>query len=712
MSAHSCSLLRLRPNSTAARAAISAPRCARFPSPLPLLSPAKPPSAICGSTSRFRRSAASAGIARSAEITRNSGIPRRSSHISGRDGGLRGIGVGSAPWTNSSSSSSNSFRIFVLPRVSPPPRRNAQRELVPPVVCRPNASLSSGTGERAEPIAGGEVVGGKYRIVRLLGEGSSGRLYEAEEVGEGGPAEGEVGEGGGGERVAVKCISLRSATRWKYLDLFEREARVLRSLNHPGIPQYIDYFEEDTATDKAFYLVQRLAQGQSLAALVAGGWRGNEEEVVRIGVKVLEVLSYLESVRPPVVHRDIKPDNIILDQSRGTVQVVDFGAVQEAAASARSDAPLGSTVVGTYGYMAPEQFQNRATSQSDLYSLGATLLFLLSGRPPSAFPQNRLKIDFQSSLGPSVSPRLATVLDCLLMPAPEDRFKTARDVINALTCAESSLYRYLPNHYKQQQQQQQQPNSSSPTTLSTAGMGGSRFNKAKGASSLMQRPPSSVAPLQNLPASFLPPSAPLTRPAGTQVVLERTEGGKVLVVHIPPAGLTREAVGTGGFAIAWNAFIAFWTASALTGGAPLLFTAFSIPFWLVGGDLAKKVVSSIAVSVDLVFDRRGEGPGGDFSITWRVGDLWSHTERGRCADVSRAAVVVEGFQNGEPMAVCQLAEGVKEHRFGGGLKPVEQQWVVGQIGEFLGIGFGGVLGVDEEASRRGGRNQWSDDEEW
>ncbi|CAI7805193.1 unnamed protein product [Closterium sp. NIES-53] len=70
------------------------------------------------------------------------------------------------------------------------------------------------------------------------------------------------------------------------------------------------------------------------------------------------------------------------------------------------------------------------------------------------------------------------------------------------------------------------------------------------------------------------------------------------------------------------------------------------------------------------------------------------------------------FQNGEPMAVCQLAEGVKEHRFGGGLKPVEQQWVVGQIGEFLGIGFGGVLGVDEEASRRGGRNNWSDDEEW
>ncbi|CAI5466767.1 unnamed protein product, partial [Closterium sp. Yama58-4] len=83
------------------------------------------------------------------------------------------------------------------------------------------------------------------------------------------------------------------------------------------------------------------------------------------------------------------------------------------------------------------------------------------------------------------------------------------------------------------------------------------------------------------------------------------------------------------------------------------------------------------------------------------------------------------FQNGEPMAVCQLAEGVKEHRFGGGLKPVEQQWVMGQIGEFLGIGFGGpveqqwvvgqtreflgigfggVLGVDEEASRRGGRN--------
>ncbi|CAI5976098.1 unnamed protein product [Closterium sp. NIES-64] len=465
---------------------------------------------------------------------------------------------------------------------------------------------------------------------------------------------------------------------------------------------------EDTATDRAFYLVQRLAHGQSLAALVAGGWRGTEEEVVRIGIKVLEVLSYLESLRPPVVHRDIKPDNIILDQSHGTVQVVDFGAVQEASAPARSDAPIGSTVVGTYGYMAPEQFQNRASSQSDLYSLGATLLFLLSGRPPSAFPQARLKIDFQSSLGSSISPRLATVLDCLLMPAAEDRFKTARDVISALTCHESSLHRYLPHHH----QQQNQLSASSPTSLSTAGMGGSLFRKPKTSSSY---PPSNVprpspaAPLQTLPVAFQSPGALDTRPAGTQVVLERTEEGKFLVVHIPPAGLTREAMGTGGFAIAWNAFIAFWTATALTGGAPLLFTAFSIPFWLVGGDLAKKVVSTVAVSVDLVFDRQG---GGEFSITWRVGDLWSHTERGRCADISRAAVVVEGFQNGEPMAVCQLAEGVKEHRFGGGLKPVEQQWVVGQIGEFLGIGFGGVLGVDEEASRRGGRNNWSDDEEW
>lgn len=106
--------------------------------------------------------------------------------------------------------------------------------------------------------------------------------------------------------------------------------------------------------------------------------------------QVLNVLQYLESLSPPVVHRDIKPENIVFDPATGRIQVVDFGGVQKMAALG-PNGPLGSTVVGTYGFMAPEQFQNRASSQSDLYSLGATVLFLLSGGvPPSDFPQVRV----------------------------------------------------------------------------------------------------------------------------------------------------------------------------------------------------------------------------------------------------------------------------------------------------------------------------------
>ncbi|MCO5599422.1 hypothetical protein L7F22_053525 [Adiantum nelumboides] len=249
----------------------------------------------------------------------------------------------------------------------------------------------------------GDVVGGKYKILSLLGQGGLATTYEA--------------EGLDGERVALKAISLRSIKGWKELDLFEREARVLKSLRHPGIPEYIDYFEVDSAMDRAFYIVQMVAKGRSLADLIQTGWRATEQDVKRIAVEVLEILQYLGSLRPPVIHRDVKPENIILDEATGAVKLVDFGAVQDAAAVTI----VGSTVVGTYGYMAPEQFQNRATVLSDLYGLGCTILFLISGKPPSSFPQKRLRIEFQDSL--IAEPDFRRVLERLLEPAPEDRFQ-------------------------------------------------------------------------------------------------------------------------------------------------------------------------------------------------------------------------------------------------------------------------------------------------
>jgi serine/threonine protein kinase len=144
-------------------------------------------------------------------------------------------------------------------------------------------------------------------------------------------------------------MSLRGQGSWKSVDLFEREARLLRSLSHPGIPSFVDAFNLDTPTDRMYTLVQRLAPGDTLQALVdSGAWRPDEAEIERIAASMLDILGYLHGLRPPVVHRDVKPSNVLYDRVSGRVTLVDFGAVRDTFVD-------GSTMIGTFGYMPPEQ---------------------------------------------------------------------------------------------------------------------------------------------------------------------------------------------------------------------------------------------------------------------------------------------------------------------------------------------------------------------
>ena len=123
----------------------------------------------------------------------------------------------------------------------------------------------------------GDIIGDRYRIVALLGRGSMGATYEAEDSHH------------DRKRVAIKALSLRDITDWKVLELFEREAQVLANLDRPAIPNYIDYFQIDSPRDRRFYLVQELAPGKSLAELVHKGWYGGEAEVKHIALQVLEI---------------------------------------------------------------------------------------------------------------------------------------------------------------------------------------------------------------------------------------------------------------------------------------------------------------------------------------------------------------------------------------------------------------------------------------
>ncbi|HEY9613582.1 serine/threonine-protein kinase [Allocoleopsis sp.] len=288
------------------------------------------------------------------------------------------------------------------------------------------------------------------------------------------------------ERVIVKLLTFSDQVQWDHLRLFEREAQVLKQLNHPQIPQYRDYFCLDDQM-LWFGLVQQYIPGSSLTELLALGKTFNEQEVRAITQQVLNILVYLHSLSPPVLHRDIKPSNLIwgtppdtklrsnlvvetdvLTRGRGDaatmnvlpmnaagsqfprtqggaegvapyqsgvssypgetnmVYLVDFGAVQDRAAAEGAT----FTVVGTYGYAPLEQLGGRATPASDLYALGATLIHLLTGVAPADLPQPNGRIQFADRV--CLNPGFVRWLEQLTEPNLSRRFSTAQQALEAL----------------------------------------------------------------------------------------------------------------------------------------------------------------------------------------------------------------------------------------------------------------------------------------
>jgi len=239
---------------------------------------------------------------------------------------------------------------------------------------------------------------GRFTLLGLLGRGSQGETFDGVDRRE-------------GRAVAVKRFDVGGAKSWKDVELAEREASVLQSLSHPKLPGYIDHFE----SDGSLYLVMEKIEGESLAKLHARGVALGEKDIIQLLTDASDVLDYLRGRAPPVIHRDLKPGNVIR-RPDGSFAFVDFGAVRD-----KLRPRGGSTVVGTFGFMAPEQFQGRALPASDVYAIGATAVAMITGREPEDLPHRGLAIDVRSALRGLVKAPLIQVLEHMLAPDPEQR---------------------------------------------------------------------------------------------------------------------------------------------------------------------------------------------------------------------------------------------------------------------------------------------------
>ena len=263
----------------------------------------------------------------------------------------------------------------------------------------------------------GQVLSDRYQLQEQLGQDASRQTWLAVDLGRKPP-----------ETVVVKLLTLSPQMQWDQCKLFEREAQVLKNLNHPRIPKYRDYFvlEEQLGSRFPWFgLVQSYIPGASIQQLLDRGQRFSELQVEKIAVEVLSILVYLHELNPPVLHRDIKPSNLIWGEDK-RVYLVDFGAVQDQAVLEGAT----FTVVGTYGYVPMEQFAGRAVPASDLYALGATLIHLLTGTPPADLPYRDTHIQFADRV--SIDLGFVNWIGKLTEPNVAERLSTARQALEAL----------------------------------------------------------------------------------------------------------------------------------------------------------------------------------------------------------------------------------------------------------------------------------------
>jgi tRNA A-37 threonylcarbamoyl transferase component Bud32 len=286
---------------------------------------------------------------------------------------------------------------------------------------RTGGTSSSGRRSSASQLEPGTVLYNRYEIVKRIGGGGMGAVYYAKD------------KNLGDQPRAVKEMiqtHIDESQQEKAVADFRRESMLLASLEHPSIPTIYDYFYDETAS--RFYLVMKyISGGDCLARLRKAPMnRLDELTVAEWGQQAADVLEYLHNQRPPIIYRDLKPANLMIDGNSSRIMLIDFGIARWVAPQEK-----GVTAVGTMGYAPPELFSGKAESRTDIYGLGATMFHLLTGSDPQDNPL--LIFDFAKNPTPrQINPAISNEMEWILMRAveyePERRFRSAAEMRDTL----------------------------------------------------------------------------------------------------------------------------------------------------------------------------------------------------------------------------------------------------------------------------------------
>lgn len=261
----------------------------------------------------------------------------------------------------------------------------------------------------------------RYRVIEALSSGGFGETFLAED-----------NQMPSGRKCVIKQLKpvIGNSKNYQLIqERFQREAAILETLGESNsqIPKLYAYFSESNN----FFLVQEWIRGKTIADLVEQSGPLKENAVKKILISILQTLEQVHS--KGIIHRDIKPENIIIREQDCQPVLIDFGAVKETmGVQAASNSRTQSIVIGTFGFMPPEQTAGRPLFSSDLYSLGLTAIYMLTGKNPSELEINLQtgEIDWQK-YAPGISPAIITVVERSIQPTAENRYATATEMLAA-----------------------------------------------------------------------------------------------------------------------------------------------------------------------------------------------------------------------------------------------------------------------------------------